>query len=452
MFEFSFFTFVVLVWLTVKREYRRSNGITLISVFSIGNMIYFGLTPALWFWARDSAVRFDNYVSDAGLTVDETGLARLLIAAALFQFIGLCVSLNASRKKDPAVTEFADKRFIGIAIRMGLVLIAVGLVGVVLMGVKYNGHPWGLYEIAYVERAPLARDNPLGAFLLLMLMFGATQLIVVFVLSGRIFYAVTLLFALTIHGLGMKSKFPIFWVLIVFLGAAIGRRKNLVRIGVPFIVSVLVLGAASVLRGAQNLADLPDYLSTSGDAVLIALASPWENDIPGPVSIAYYVINSNVDFTIQPILEIPLLLVPRFVVDRGQVLSDTWQEKMMGYDYEPGLGLGWSPICDGFLLGGYVGVALGALAFVGIARGIDKLAAKPGPSREFFVMVMYSSTPFFVYGVRESLGGLIKQLLVMTLLVWLPTYYFAQRKRRMKVGIVSALPSPPARLDREDIP
>jgi hypothetical protein len=441
MFEFLFITFVVLVWLTIQREYRRSNGVTLISFVSIGNIVYMGLTPALWFWARDTAAVFDNYVWDAGLTVDETGLVRLLIAAVLFQFICVCVSLSASRKRSPPLTTFADKRFIRIAICMGLVLIAVGLVGVVLMGVKYNGHPWGLYEIAYFDRAPLARDNPVGAFLLLMLIYGAAQLIVVFVFSGRIFYAAVLLFALTAHGLAMKSKFPIFWVLIVFLAVAVGRRRNFIRIGVPFIVSGMVLGAMSVLRGAENLADLPDLLSTSGDAVLIALASPWGNDIPGPVSIAYYVINSHVDFTFRPIFEILLLLVPGFVVDRGPVLSDIWAQKMMGYSYEPGLGFGWSPICDGFLLGGYVGVALVAAAFVGIARSMDKLAAKPGPSREFFVMVMYSSTPFLLYGMRESLGGLIKGLLVMVLLVWLPTYYFVNRKRRVRVRMVSESPS-----------
>lgn len=438
IFEITFFAFVGLVLLTIGQEYRRSSGVSLISFTSIGTFIYMGVTPALWYWNRDAAVAFEMYVSDAGLTVSETGLVRLLIAAVLFQFTCLCVSLSASRKKGPPLTEFSDRRFMRIAVRMGLVLIAVGLVGVVWMGVNYNGSPWGLYDISYFDRASLARNNPLGAFLLLMLIYGAVQLMVVFVLSGRIFYAAMILFALTVHGLGMKSKFPIFWVLIVFLGVAIGRRKNLIRVGVPLVASGVVLGAMSVLRGVENLADLPDYLSNYGDAVLLALASPWENDIPGPASIAYYVTNSNVEFTLRPILEILLLLVPRFIVERGPVISDTWAERMMGSSYEPGLGFGWSPICDGFLLGGYVGVVIVAFAFIGIARGIDRLAAKLGHSREFFVMVMYSSTPIFLYGVRESLGGLIKQLLVMTVVLWLPTYYFAKRRRRVKVPTVQA--------------
>src|SRR5437867_2486125 len=103
---------------------------------------------------------------------------------------------------------------------------------------------------------------------------------------------------------------------------------------------------------------------------------------------------------------------------------------MLASQYEPGLGFGWPPICDGFLLGGWLGVGLVAFVFASLARFIDDRRTKcEGKLREFFMIVCYSSVPSFLYGVRDSTGGLFKQILIVTVLVWLPTLYLSQKRK-----------------------
>lgn len=426
------FTVILIVLLvlassTVIREYRRTKSLTLLSLVSLGNILYMGVTPALHYYYPESTKIFEAYVSDSGFSVEETGLIRVLLAAAVFQLVCLYVSLGGDRKgiRPDAI---ADESVLKAAVLVGWALVSIGAFGAIWLGMKYNGHPWGLYEISYLERTMLARDNYVQAFLLLLGMYGAAQLIVVFLLSNRKLMAVSILLAMTLHGLGMKSKFPVFWILLVFLAVSIGQRRQLLRLFLPVGITVLVLSTMSILRGVDNLSDLPEYIDTYWDLLMTTAAAPWNNDLPGPASIAYYTLNSDVDYTVRPVTEILWLMVPRFLFDRGPVLSDEWAEMMMGGEYQPGLGFGWSQICDGYLLLGWLGIGLVALVFAWLARSINNLGSKGGRHREFFVIVYYCSAPYFLYGVRESIGGLIKQLLIMSALTWLPTFYLAQKR------------------------
>jgi hypothetical protein len=428
---------LMLVSLTVIREYRRSKTLTLVSLLSLGNILYMGVTPALYYYFPDSARIFEGYVSDTGMSVEESGLIRVLLAAIIFQLVCFCVSLGGSRKRIP-LDAINNKAVLKSAIIVGWVLVSIGGFGIIWLGLKYNGHLWGLYEISYLERATLARDNSLQAFMLLLGIYGAAQLIVIYLLSHRKKMAVLILFAMTLHGLGMKSKFPIFWVLLVFLIVTIGQRKQLLRLFLPIVFTILILSTMSILRGFENLSDLPEYIGNHWELLATTAAAPWNNDLPGPASITYYILNSDVDYTVRPVTEILWLMVPRFLFDRGPVLSDTWAEKMLGGGYEPGLGFGWSSICDGFLLLGWLGIGLAAFVFTMLARYIDNLGTKDGKHREFFVIVVYCSAPFFLYGVRESIGGLIKQLIIMTALIWLPTLYLAQKDDGVRLSFRTA--------------
>lgn len=419
---------------TVIREYRRTKTLTLLSLLSVGNILYMGVTPALHYYYPIGTKIFEAYVSDTGMIVEDSGLLRMLLAAAIFQLVCLCVSLGGDRTRirPDAINDASIRK---AAIWVGCGLMSIGAVGAVWLGLKYNGHPWGLYEITYLERSTLALDNYLQAFMLLLGMYGASQLIVVFLLSHRKVLAVSILLALTLHGLGMKSKFPIFWTLLVFMVVAIGQRKQLVRLFLPIVFTVLILSTMSILRGVENWSDLPEYIETYRDLLMTTAAAPWNNDLPGPASIAYYTLNSEVDYTVKPVTDILWLLVPRFLYDRGPILSDVWAEKMMGIEYQPGLGFGWTPINDGFLLLGWLGIGLVAFVFAMLARSINHLGIKDGRFREFFMVVFYSSAPFFLYGVRESTGGLLKQLLIMTVLIWLPTLYLAQNPSWLSLAL-----------------
>jgi len=417
---------LLLASLTVIREYRRTKTLTLVSLISLGNILYMGVTPALYHYFPDSVMIFEHYVSDTGMTVDESGLIRILLAAAIFQMVCFYVSSGGGRKRvHPDAIN--NKAIVKAAIIVGWILISIGAIGAAWLGLKYNGQLWGLYEISYFERATLARDNSLQAFMLLLGMYGAAQLIVIYLLSHRKTMAVLILFTMILHGLGMKSKFPIFWVLLVFLVVTIGQRKQLLRLFLPIGFAVLILSIMSTLRGFENYAALPEYVETHWDLLVTTAAAPWNNDLPGPASITYNILNSDVDYTVRPATEILWLMVPRFLFDRGPILADTWAEKMLGSGYEPGLGFGWSPICDGFLLLGWLGIGIVAFVFTMIARYIDNLGTKSGKYGEFFVIVIYCSAPFFLIGMRGTLGGLIKQLIIMTALIWLPTLYLAQK-------------------------
>src|SRR5713101_5302610 len=106
--------------LTIAREYRRARNLTLLSVVSVGNLLYTALTPALFYYSPASGVIFEKYVTDAGMEVQESGLTRMILAAAVLQFVCLCVSVGGSQKKGLIRADvISDKALLKAAIRVG---------------------------------------------------------------------------------------------------------------------------------------------------------------------------------------------------------------------------------------------------------------------------------------------------------------------------------------------
>jgi hypothetical protein len=426
--------FVMLVLVTIILEFRRRKRITLLAIFSMGNVLYNVLTPALFFYAPDSVMAFQMYVNDAGLEIHETGLVRVILAACVFQLGILFVSCRKRQKSDMLRSDpIKCNAVYRAALFVGWIMLLLGLIGVVWLGVKYNGHLMGLYEISYFERSFLALENSQQAFLINLGMYGAAQLIVVYLLTDRTKLAVLILLVMTLHGIGMKSKFPVFWILLVFVGVVIGRRKKIFRMLLPIAFTTLVLATMSVLRGGQNLSELPQLIGTSWELIGTTAATPWGNDIPGPAAMTYYVFNSEVDFTIAPITDTMKILIPKAILDRGMLLSEIYAKKMIGSGYMQGLGFGWPLICDGFLLLGWPGVGLFSTIVALLARYVeDGRARMSEKSRDFLNVVCYSFTPFALYSIRESMGGLVKAILVMAVLIWLPTWFLASKRSIFK--------------------
>jgi hypothetical protein len=424
MFDLIAIVFVVFVSLTLVKEYQRARSITPLSLLTVGNVLYSALTPVISHFEPESTVVFDRYVSEAGMLIDETGLIRAILAATLFQLGCLGVALMGADKSNSGCVKVQNSgAAIQAATLVGWFMFLVGVVGVVWLGLKYNGNPWGLYQIAYVERSPLFLENSTQSFLILVGMYGASQLVVAFLMADRLKMAAVILLMIALHGFGIKSKFPVFWVLCVFMIAVINERKNVFKFLLPVGISVMLLLTMSMLRGIENLSELPEHILMNQEEIGSYATRFWENDIPGPASITYYVINDrSVEYTLDPLLEIPKLLIPRPLYDRGAALSDVWAAKMMGINYEPGLGFGWSLLCDGFLAAGWFGVMLIAYCIARLARYISELKTSTRGNLFFFYsMASYTCGPIFLYGIRESAGGLVKALLIMAVLLWLPT-------------------------------
>jgi preprotein translocase subunit SecG len=430
MFDAVAITFGALALLTLWREYWRAGGGTLLSLLTVGNVLYGGLTPMIaYYWPERTSI-FNAYVNDAGMEVDEAGLFKVMVMVTLFQLASLFVALGKSKEaKSIKLEEGSSRNAAAASIFVGWFMILVGIAGAVWLGLTYNGSPWGLYQISYAERSPLFREHSSQAFLLLLGLYGASQLVVSYLMTGRAKVAALVLLLVTLHGIGIKSKFPIFWVCFIFLITAIVEGVKLRKMLLPMGIALLVLMTMSVWRGAERLSDLPDYIATYQEEVNGNAIRFWENDIPGPASITYFTINySPVEYSIDPLLEIPKLLIPKFVYDRGAVVSDVWAAKMMGSSYEPGLGFGWSLLCDGYLLAGWLGVIVVGYGVSRLARYLTDL--KFAGRQPFISAVMgYTAAPLFFYGVRESAAGLVKALLVMAVVLWVPTILLMTLKK-----------------------
>ncbi len=431
--------FLVLALVTLVAEYRRARPVTLLSVLTLGNMAYGALTPAIYHFSPESASIFGKYVQDAGVSIDDAGLLRVMLAAVIFQAVCCLVALRgrAGRAgRDAGPTGLVDPEVINCSITVGWALMAVGALGVVWMGMVYSGSPIGLYGIAYADRSGLSRQNSMPAFMLLLGVMGASQLIVAYLLTGRTKMSILVLLLVALHGLGMKSKFPVFMVLLVFLAVAIGMRKNVVRLLLPIVAAGVLLMTMSVLRDVDKMSEIPGYVSANREALKAKLPAPWQNDVPGPASITYFVMNSEVPaFSSEPAAEVLKLLVPRFVRERGDTLADQWAQKMLGSSYQPGMGFGWSPLCEGYLLASWLGIVIVAFLLAVAARWIDGLRDRTqGQFRELSMIVAYSCVPLLFLSNRESTGALVKQLVFAGVFVWLPTWLLLARKGRSRHG------------------
>lgn len=421
---------LVLALATLVAEYRRARRLTLLSVLTLGNLAYGALTPAIYHFSPESASIFGKYVRDAGVSIEDAGLLRVMLAAMIFQAVCCMVALSGRAVRDTGPTGLVDPEVISQSITVGWALMVVGALGVVWMGVAYSGSPVGLYEVSYADRSGLSRQNSMPAFMLLLGVMGASQLIVAYLLAGRTRMAILVLLLVALHGLGMKSKFPVFMVLLVFVAVAIGMRKNVVRLLLPIVAAGVLLMTMSVLRDVDKMSEIPGYLSANREALKAKLPAPWQNDVPGPASITYFVLNSEVPaFSLEPAAEALKLLVPRFVRERGGTLADQWAQKMLGSSYQPGMGFGWSPLCEGYLLASWLGIAIVAFVLAMAARWIDGLRDRTqGKLRELSMIVAYSCVPLLFLSNRESMGALVKQLVFAGVFVWLPTWLLLARK------------------------
>lgn len=428
--------FTGLVCVTIVVEYRRTKRLTLLTITSVSNVLYNVVNPALYYYSPNSVVIFQKVINEVELDIQASGLLRVILAATIFQLVLLCISFMGSQKSQLLRSDsINNKAVIDAATFIGWVLLIIGAIGVVWFGLKYNGHLWGLYEISYIERSPLFRTNNIQAFLILIGMYGATQLIIVYLLTDRAKLAVLILLGMTLHGIGMKSKFPVFWILITFVAVAVGTRKKLLKYLLPVGFVALVLMSMSILRGVENLSELPQYITDYWDQIGTIVVAPWGNDLPGPSILSYYILNSDVDFSLAPILDALKILIPSFIFDRGTLMADLYAQNIIGYTYELGQGLGWSIICDGYLLCGWPGILLVALFIAFLARYIEGIRTKTsGSLREFFIIVTYMTIPIFFLVFRESMGALIKQMLLIAAFIWLPTFLlFQRRSRRLKI-------------------
>jgi hypothetical protein len=421
---------LILGLVTLVTEYRRVCRVTLLSVLTLGNMAYGALTPAIYHFSPESASIFGKYVQAAGMSIQDAGLLRVMLAAVIFQAVCCMVALRGRAGRDASPARLVDPEVISRSIAAGWALMFVGAFGVVWMGMVYSGSPIGLYEISYADRSGLSRQNSIPAFMLLLGVMGASQLIVVYLLADRTKMAVLVLLLITLHGLGMKSKFPVFMVLLVFLAVVVGKRKNMVRLLLPMVVAGALLMTMSVLRDVDRISDIPGYVSANREALKKKLPAPWQNDVPGPASINYFVLNSDVPaFSPEPAAEVFKLLVPRFIRERGDTLADQWAQKMLGSSYQPGMGFGWSPLCEGYLLANWFGIAVVAFVLAMVARSIDGLRDRTqGKLRELSMIVAYSCVPLLFLVSRESMGALVKHLVFAGVFVWLPTWLLLARK------------------------
>lgn len=432
MFDLLFITYLASAAWTLVSESRRAGGITLLTLLTMGNFFYGMLTPAISYYSPGSAVVFQTYITEARMLVDETGVTRVMLAATLFQLACLAAALAGPRKSPAAAVDGrAGGEYVNAAVWTGWLLLALGVVGAIWLGMVASGHVMGLYQISYAERSPLFREHSTQAFLLLLGMYGASQLVAAYLMTNRVRSAAFVLVLVTLHGIGIKSKFPIFWVFLVFGVVALSEKVRISRLLLPAGIAVTALLTMSVLRGVSNLSELPEYMERYQSEMGGIAARFWENDIPGPASITYFVINDpTVEHTAAPLIEIARLLIPRFIYDRGPVVSDLWAAKMMGTAYEPGLGFGWSLLCDGYLVGAWLGVALMGYGVARLARYIaDRKLVGAAERLPLYSIMMYTSSPLFFYGVRESTGGLVKAVLIMGVLLWLPVLIVGMGRR-----------------------
>lgn len=418
MFHLLAFSLVLFSFLTLRREYKLFGGVSLLSLLTVGNFMYGGLTPIIAFYWPVGAFIFDAYVRDAGMIVDASGLINVIIIVILFQ---LSLWIASLRFVDGRSISFKSRFSLGnpfsiASILIGLVVFFLGLAGVVWVGLVFNGSVGGLFDIPYEQRSPFFRGNPLPAFLLLIGLFGVAQLMVTLILVERFKAALVTLFLLIAYSLAVGSKLPLLWGVIVFLFTAMNCGVRLGRVVLPAVLSILVLASLSGVRSG-----VPFFQAAAQGGFEF-----WNNDIPGPSSITYFLINSgNNEFTLDPLVSIFRILVPSFVSSRGQLLPDVWAEKMVGSNYESGIGFGWSVLLDAYLFLGFFGVFFTGYLLGRTAIYLDAWRSRNPPSF-MRLIILNCSAPLFFLCFRESIAGAVKTAVVLLIVIWIPTFCVAK--------------------------
>lgn len=415
-------TLGVLAFVTLVRGRKRNGGITLISLLTFGNLWYGGLTLVIAFYWPSSAYIFNAYVNNAGMNVDEEGLVNALLLVTIFQF-GLLISSFCINKKrhavfDREVLSTNNMGEVAATIKVGSTLFFAGLLGAVWLGFNFNGSFFGLFDITYIQRSQFLRENPLPAFLMFIGFLGVVQLMAISIIINKVKAAILLLLFILAYSVATSSKLPLFWGLVVFVVSATNGQISLRNVILPVGISILFLIVLSHIRSG-----FPFF-----EALLLSGFNLWNNDIPGPASISYFVVNSTWDgFDLEPLISILRVLVPSFLVERGALLPDIWAEKMAGVTYEYGQGFGWSVLLDTYLLAGYTGVLIGGFLLGNISQAIDFWRVHK-TSSILYSLFTNCIAPIFLLFFRESIAGGVKGLLIISLVVFLPTILVANYK------------------------
>lgn len=411
--------------LTIWFEYRRRRALTPILLLTIGNLAYFAVNPYLFLVSPSDAEYFAYLVSLMNELTFE-GVASLLLAAFAFQLGLLGVSLTTRRQSMVSLQGSRNGEGLISAkalTYLGIADVVVGLIGMVWMGIIYNGTPFGLYRLSYAEHGTFFHGASVPAFLLDVGKYGASLLMAVAVLDRRPVRVAVVFLAMTLHGVALKSKLPIFHIACVYAVAqSLSGAPNKMRALIPLGLAGLVIGALGILRGAEDIFAIPRFFDDNREVVMRSVSSPWENDFPGPAAAAYIVVNDPYqEWSMGPLWDVVTYFVPKFVVDRGLSVSELYSKRLLGSGWQPGLGPGWSLISDGYLMLGQTGVVLVG-AFVGwLGRRVDQLRASNDDLRaecgRVFVCV---SSPLFLFAPRAALASLLKVLLVVWVVSILP--------------------------------
>jgi len=416
---------------TLVIEVAEHRAPTPVALLTLGHLGYVALNPIIFLVSPASADYF-VWMVETGADVTHAGIGRVLAAALLFQLGCLGVALLPKGNVKRPVLELDRDSTAGL-IRAGYFLMALGAIGIISLGFSYNGSPLGMYAIAYGERTVYFFSRGPQAFLVELAKYGGSLLIAAYLLSKRPLAAGLILFLIALHGAGMKSKAPIIHALCVYLVAffiATGRRRLrwLAPPGLALAV-VLVLGVARSTRDS-SLGAMFGFVQENQGLVMDSMTSPWANDLPGPAAASYLVVNaSDEELSIEPLTETAVLLVPKFIYDRGLTQSDQFARKLFRGSYFTGSGMGWSLIADGFRLLGFAGVAFLAALLAALGARFQQIRAGASSlATHRAAILLCICAPTFLLAPRTGLAAFVKALLITCVVSLAPARFFRRRR------------------------
>ncbi len=437
---------LVTTLLTIVIESVRQRTITLLTLLTASNFAYVAVNP-LVFVVSPTDAHYFSYLVDFGGAVTESGLTRLFVAMLCFQ--GACLIVALSNRARPVLqTSLSELAMTGF-FRAGMLNMALGVIGIVLLGLRFNGNPLGLYQLAYGRRTEFIYSLGPLAFMLDLFQYGACIIIAAALSTGRWVRAAGVLLVIVVHGLAMKSKFPIFYTSVVYAVAlGLAPRKGRLRALAPLLVAGSVVASLSVLRSSREgtISGMFGYAQENQEQLTDTLAKPWENDLPGPAAVSYLVVNNTDDaFSIQPLTEVGLVLIPRIIYDRGMSQADAFAKEMYRNNYYTGAGMGWSMLCDGYRLLGLLGAFVVAAGVGGLGISLQRRIERGSSAlREQALVLVPLVAPVFFLGPRLGLAVFLKIVLIVVVVSFAPYRVFRPSARRedaapLESGVVPSL-------------
>jgi hypothetical protein len=431
---------VLLAVMTIVVDARRTRTVAPLTLLTISNLLWVELNPSVWLFSPSDARYFGSLVSMIA-EATEDGVVRVLFAGACFQFGLAAVAILFATRDEPRVhtTVTLSDALARALYRLALALLALGLLGVVLIGLRYNGSPLGLYDLRYGKRTEFMYDISILSFMLDLVQYGAAVLVTTLILRGRNLLATGVLVGLILHATLMKSKFPILCVSTTFAAATFlsGRlRARRLTTWLPLLLAATVLVSLSFARSAkeQDLTGMFEQVASNRDvAYQKTVGTIWENDFPGAAAASYIVMNTeDGSFNLRPLQEALMIFVPRFIYDRGPSQADEFAAHLLGARaYFAGAGISWSPVCDGYRLFGFVGVFVVALAIAFLGAALSSGLRSPSiAARERACVLACICAPCFILASRNSLGGTLKTTVITVFVGFLPTWLLGYRPVR----------------------